>query len=116
MRGEMGDVVDSREWLDGWARPDGRRPALGAVELLPGELLPRGALDDATPDEQRVYASGNEGVSVERAYRRAALVLWPRSKALEIVARSAIAGAVAWVADEFDRLPDTGGADASGNA
>ncbi len=107
---EMGDVADSREWLDGWARPDGRRPPLGEVELLPGELLPRGALDDATPDEQRVHeASGNEGVSVERAYRRAALVLWPRSKALEIVARSDIAGAIAWVADEFDRLQDTGG-------
>ena len=82
---------------------------MGEVELLPGELLPRGALDDATPDEQRVYASGNEGVSVERAYRRAALVVWPRSKALEIVARSDIAPAVAWVADEVDRLPDTGG-------
>ena len=107
---EMGDVVDSREWLDGWARPDGRRPPLGEVELLPGELLPRDALDDATPDEQRVHeASGNEGVSVERAYRRAALVLWPRSKALEIVARSDVAGAVAWVADELDRLPDAGG-------
>ncbi len=106
---EMGEVVDSREWLDGWARADGQRPPLGEVELLPGELLPRGALDDATPDEQRVQASGNEGVSVERTYRRAALVLWPRSKALEIVARSDIAGAVAWVADELDRLPDTGG-------
>ena len=106
---EMGEVTDSREWLDGWARPDGRRPRLGEVELLPGELLPRGALDDATPDEQRVYASGNEGVSVERAYRRAALVLWPLSKALEIVARSDIAPAVAWAADEVERLPDTGG-------
>ena len=106
---EMGEVVDSREWLDGWARPDGQRPPLGEVELLPGELLPRGALDDATPDEQRVQASGNEGVSVERAYRRAALVVWPRSKALEIVARNDIAGAVAWVADELDRLPDAGG-------
>ncbi len=107
---EMGDVDDSREWLDGWARPDGRRPRLGEVELLPGELLPRGALDDATPDEQRVHeASGNEGVSVERAYHRAALVVWSRSKALEIVARSDVAGAVAWVADEFDLLPDTAG-------
>ena len=106
---EMGDVVDSREWLDGWARPDGGRPRLGEVELLPGELLPRGALDDAAPDEQRVHeASGNEGVSVERAYHRAALVVWPRSKALGIVARSDMAGAVALVADELDRRHDTG--------
>ncbi len=101
---EMGDVDERREWLDGWVQSDGRRPAFGEVELQPGELLPRGALDDAEPDEQRVHeASGNEGVSIERTYRRAALVLWPRSKALAIVARAGIDGAVAWVAEELER-------------
>ena len=101
---EMGDVDERREWLDGWVEPDGRQPAFGEVELQPEELLPRGALDDAEPDEQRVHeASGNEGVSIERTYRRAAFVLWPRSKALAIVARAGIDGAVAWVAADFDR-------------
>ena len=101
---EMGDVDDSREWLDGWVDPAGGLPPFGEVELRPEELLPRGALDDVPPDEQRVHeASGNEGVSIERAYRRTALVLWPRSKALAIVARADIAGAVAWVAAERDR-------------
>ncbi len=45
---------------------------------FPGELLPRGALHDAAPDEPRVHGvSDNEGVSVERAYHRAPLALWP---------------------------------------
>lgn len=101
---EMGDVDDCRQWLDGWVHPDGRQPPFGEVELLPEELLPRGAFDDAQPDEQRVHeASGNEGVSVERAYRRTALVVWQRSRTLAIVARGDIAGAVAWVAEELDR-------------
>ena len=101
---EMGDVDERREWLDGWVQPDGRQPAFGEVELQPEELLPRGALDDAEPDEQRVHeASGNEGVSIERTYRYAALVLWPRSKALAIVARAGIDGAVAWVAEDLER-------------
>ena len=108
---EMGDVDDCQQWLDGWVQPDGDQPPLGRVELQPEELLPRGALDDVPPDEQWVHeASGNAGVSVERAYRRTALVAWPRSRTLAILARADIAGAVAWAASELDR--NAGSADA----
>ena len=101
---EMDEVFDGRHWLDGWVNRDGTRPLLGELKLLDGELLPHGALDNAIPDEQRLHeASGNEGVSLERAYRHAALVLWPRSRTLEIVASAGIGGAVAWVASELDR-------------
>ena len=108
---EIEELYDSRRWLDGWAGPSGARPQLGELRLLPGELLPRGALDHAVPDDQRLHeASGNEGVSLERAWRHAALVLWPRSRTLAILAGAGIGGAVAWVAAELDR--NTGVADA----
>ena len=72
--------------------------------MKPGELLPRGALDDAAPDEQWLHeATGNEGVSLERAWHHAALVLWPRSRTLAILAGAGIGGAVAWVAELLDR-------------
>ena len=101
---EMGDVDDSSQWLDGWVDRDGGQPPFGEIEILPAELLPRGALDDAPPDQQSVHeASGNAGVSIERAYRRAAFVLWPRPKTLAIVASGGIDGAVAWVEEELDR-------------
>ena len=109
---EIEELYHSRRWLDGWAGRGGTRPQLGELELRPGELLPRGALDQAVPDEQRLHeASGNEGVSLERAWRHAALVLWPRSRTLAIVAGAGIGGAVAWVAAELDR--NAGVADAS---
>ena len=101
---EIEELYDSRRWLDGWAGRGGTRPRLGELKLMPGELLPRGALDHAVPDEQRLHeASGNEGVSLERAWRHAALVLWPRSRTLAILAGARIGGAVAWVAAELDR-------------
>ena len=107
---EIEELYDSRRWLDGWAGRSGARPQLGELRLLPGELLPRGALDHAVPDDQRLHeASGNEGVSLERAWRHAALVLWPRSRTLAILAGAGIGGAVAWVAAELDR--NTGVAD-----
>ena len=101
---EIGELYDSRHWLDGWTGQDGSRPPFGELSLLPEELLPRGALDHAEPDEQWLHeATGNEGVSLERAYHLAALVLWPRSRTLAIVAAGGIDGVVAWVAGELDR-------------
>ena len=101
---EIGELHDSRHWLDGWTGQDGSRPPFGELSLLPGELLPRGAFDHAEPDEQWLHeATGNEGVSLERAYRLAALVLWPRSETLSIVAGGGVNGVVAWVASELDR-------------
>ena len=107
---EIEELYDSRRWLDGWAGRGGTRPRLGELRLMPGELLPRGALEHAVPDEQRLHeATGNEGVSLERTYRHAALVLWPRSMTLAILAGPGIGGAVAWLAAELER--NAGGAD-----
>ena len=94
---EMDEVLYGRYWLDGWVRPDADWPAFGELSVHPGELLPRGALDDAEPDDSRVNeASGNEGVTLERAYRHAAVVIWPRRATLDILAREDIVRAVDW--------------------
>ena len=101
---DIDEVFDGQRWLDGWAGRDGGRPPFAEIPLESGELLPAGALDDAKPDVQRLHeASGNAGVTLERAYRRAAFVLWPRAKTLDLVASAGIEGAVAWVAEALDR-------------
>ena len=95
----MGEVFDRWLVLDAWAGRDGGRPSLGEIRVDDGELLPFGALDDAEPDERRLEDStGNEGPTLEHVYRRAALVVWPREKAVEIVAGAGIDHAVAWAA------------------
>ena len=101
---EMEEVEDYRQWLDGWVGPDGDRPPFGEIDLSPEERLPHDALDDAEPDEQRIEeATGNAGATVERTYRRAALVLWPASRTLSVVAAGGIDAAVAWVEEELGR-------------
>ena len=103
----MDEVVDGRHWLDGWVGRDGCRPEFGELSVNPGELFPDGALDDAEPDEQWVNeASGNEGVTMERAYRHAALVIWPRRGTLDILAREEIGRAVDWARGQADRDAD----------
>ena len=106
---EMGEVEDYRQWLDAWTAPDGSRPPFGEIELPPEERLPAGVFDDMEPDEQHVEeATGNAGATVERTYRRAALVLWPRSRTLKVVAGGGIDAAVAWVAGEQARRASGG--------
>ena len=101
---EMDDEFETDEWLEGWASQDGSRPAFERIPLLPGELLPRGALDGADPDEKRLReATGNEGVTLERTYRRAALVVWPRARTLDVMVSAGAERAVAWVTEEHER-------------
>ncbi|MCY3793568.1 MAG: 2OG-Fe(II) oxygenase [Gammaproteobacteria bacterium] len=100
---KIGEIFRGARWLADWVGRDGEALSFGKIPLDVAELLPTGALDDAEPDEQRLHeASGNEGVSLERAYRRAALVMWPRAAALDVIARGSAAAAVAWVEDHLD--------------
>ena len=92
---EVVEVSDSARYIDHWIAADGRMPALGRLPLGRGELLPAGALDDEPPDEDRLLeATGNEGVSFERAYRRAALILWPQAREVEVLLQAGVGAAL----------------------
>ena len=92
---EVVEISDTTRYIDHWVAPGDQKPALGRLPLGPGELLPAGALDDEPPDEDRLLEStGNEGVSFERAYRRAALVLWPRARQVEVLLQAGVAAAL----------------------
>ena len=83
------DVARQRAWIDGLRTPSGERCDHGPIEVLDGEIVPGGALDEASPHGARVYeATGNEGASLELQYRSAVLVFWRRNPAtLEMLAR-----------------------------
>ena len=101
---EAGEVIESDCWLDGWVAPDDANPEYGKLPLRAGELLPAGGLDDADPDDEWVNeATGNAGVEIERVYRSAALVVWPRARTAATLARSGIGALVAYVDGELQR-------------
>jgi hypothetical protein len=92
---EIVEVSDRDRYLDHWAAADGEAPAYGRLPLGDGELLPEGALDDEPPGEDRLLeATGNEGVSFERAYRRAVLVLWPSARQVDVLLQAGIEAAM----------------------
>lgn len=79
-------VDDSWKYLDEWRDTGDFAADFGRIPLAKGELLPEGALDREPPDEKRLTeASGNEGATFERSYRRAVLVLWPEKRTIDVL-------------------------------
>ena len=98
---EMGEIYDHKCWLEAWVAPDGTKPDFGKIPLLDCELLPAESLDSAEPDSYWVQeASGNEGVELEYAYHRAALVLMPQAKLIKALAAAGIDAAIKYAEQE----------------
>jgi hypothetical protein len=106
---EVIEVIDSSRTLSGWQAPDGSRPSLGEMSFADEELCPPGALDDEDPDEQHFFeATGNEGATFERSYRRAALVLWPQAGKLQVIAAAGQQVSLPYLAALTQRWVDLG--------
>ncbi|MCW8137586.1 MAG: 2OG-Fe(II) oxygenase [Planctomycetota bacterium] len=83
---EIIEVTERDQRVDDWRRPNDQPEPRGAIAFEDSELAPPGALDDEEPDEDHFReATGNEGGSFERTYRRAALVVWPPRNELRLL-------------------------------
>jgi len=88
-------VDDQWQYLDEWRDTGDQVAEFGQIPVQEGELLPNGALDKEPPDEKRLTeASGNEGVTYERSYHRAALVLWPPKRTVGVLLQGGVGSAM----------------------
>jgi hypothetical protein len=84
---EMGEVYEEELSLGNWIDSDGNKQALGKMELDQEEIVSETDFEDF-PVKQEVHeATGNEGATVERWYRRGAVVVWPPDQFVRILAR-----------------------------
>jgi len=89
---------DSWQYLDEWRDTEDRTVEFGRIPLGEGQLLPVDALDGEPPDEARLTeASGNEGATYERSYHRAALVLWPAARTIEVLLDGGVVAATQYL-------------------
>ena len=102
---EAGEVTDRSVTLSEWRKPDGDTSALGNLPVEEeAELSPPDAFADLEPDEEHFHeATGNEGASFERTYRRAALVLWPRRRRLAVVCQAGLSATLPLLEDMLQR-------------
>ncbi len=97
---EVIEVYDRSRHIDQWIDTNDHVVEFGSLPIQEGEILPAGALDGEVPDQQRLTeASGNEGTSFERSYHRAALVLWPQNRFVDVLLQVGPAAALPYFKD-----------------
>ena len=106
---EAGEVCDRHVYLSEWRRPDGNASTLGELPIEEEEICPPDALEDMDPDEEHFHeATGNEGASFERTYRRAALVLWPRERTFAVLNQAGLPVTLPYLHDLTERWVASG--------
>jgi len=97
---EVIEVFDSWRRIDQWMDTNDHAVEFGSLPIEDREILPAGALDGEAPDQQRLTeASGNEGASFERSYHRAALVIWPQDRFVDVLLQAGPAAALPYFKD-----------------
>jgi hypothetical protein len=76
----MEDVNESDLYIENLVDEDNNNNFhLKQLTVKSEEIFPEGALENAGAEDESVSeATGNEGATMERWYRRAAFVIWPR--------------------------------------
>jgi len=97
---EVIEVIDTSLHIDQWIDTNDHAVEFGSLPIEDGEILPAGALDGKAPDQQRLTeATGNEGASFERSYHRAALVIWPQDRFVDVLLQAGPAAALPYFKD-----------------
>ncbi|MFN0302630.1 MAG: 2OG-Fe(II) oxygenase [Burkholderiales bacterium] len=83
---EFEDVIDESMSLSHWFDATGRVQPFSKLALTEAEIVSDVAPEDRPYRQEISEATGNEGVSMERWYRQAAIVIWPQDRYFRILA------------------------------
>jgi hypothetical protein len=90
---DMIEVFDSSLTAEHWSDADGNRPRLGKMEVEPEQIVPPEALTEGKPEQDVEGYTGNEGLTLTRWYRHAAIFLWPESHHFNVLCDCGLQGA-----------------------
>ena len=107
---EAGEVLNRYMTLSNWHRSAGNASPLGDIPVEEEEVSPPDACEDLVPDEEHFHeATGNEGASFERTYRRAALVLWPSERVFAVLSQAGLTVTLPYLDDLARRWAESAG-------
>ena len=101
---EMGEIYDEQFSLDCWFDAEARAQPFGKIALERDEVLTLDGKEGWSIRQDISGATGNQGVAMNRWYRQAALVVWPRTRHFKILARGGQSSAI----PVLERILDAG--------
>ncbi len=104
----VGEIDDWTIALSNWCAPDGSPVSWGEIPVSDDELSPPNPFRALKPDELHFQeASGNAGISFERRYQRAALVVWPMDRSFAVLTKAGLGVTVPHLLDLAQRWTAT---------
>jgi hypothetical protein len=82
---EMGEVHESSLTVDHLSDSDGNPLPIGKLSVDEAEVLDVESLKDVDPEQAFEGYTGNAGMTLERWYRHAAILVWPVTRHFEIL-------------------------------
>jgi len=93
---EMEEVFDQSLIATVFSDVHGNAFEFGQIPLIESGIVSESPLNDGVPDRQEFEGyTGNEGMTLERWYHRAAILLWPSVLRFDILREAGMASAVA---------------------
>jgi hypothetical protein len=81
----MQEVYKTSLTAKNWSDSEGNGLPIGTLNVNEDEILGPDALKKVKPEEEYEGYTGNEGMTLQRWYRRAAIFIWPERRHLEIL-------------------------------
>jgi hypothetical protein len=92
---EMGEVFDESLSAERFSGADGTPLAFGRIPLEESEIVSEDPLAEGEPDEEDFEGyTGNAGMTLERWYHRAAVMLWPEESRFDVLCEAGMKAAV----------------------
>lgn len=82
---QIEEMLDTSLTAEHWRSPDGESMPLGSLKILPEEVIPEESLKSVAPKEDVQGYTGNEGLTLDRWYRHAVIVLWPDAHHFDVL-------------------------------
>jgi hypothetical protein len=92
---EMGEIFDTSLTAEHWSDADGDRPTFGSMAVEREEVVPPESLTGVKPEDDVSGYTGNEGLTMDRWYRHAAVVVWPNARHFDVLCDCGVQAAIA---------------------
>jgi predicted 2-oxoglutarate/Fe(II)-dependent dioxygenase YbiX len=91
----MGEVFDQSLKTEHFSDAEGNRLAYGQIPLDEEEIVSKQPLNEGRPDEEDFEGyTGNAGMTLQRWYHRAAILLWPAESRFDVLCEAGMNAAV----------------------
>jgi len=102
---EMGEIYNHSLSANHWSDHEGEKASLGEIRLDEEDIVSEAPLDEGDPNSEEFEGfTGNAGMTLERWYYRAAIVIWPRDKHFAVLCGAGTDAAIGGLQALVNRL------------